>query len=284
MIDEVKEEREMTDFDRIRNYYKNFDEKNRLTDSNSGKLEYSMTMSILDRILPAEGSVLDLGGGAGAYSFPLAERGFKVTLADLSEDLIRQAADRKDEESCENLVSCDVVNAVDLGIYSDAQFDAVLLLGPLYHLTEESERTRCVSEVHRVLKPGGIVVAAFIPYLSGSVGVFDRYFWHPNQVDMDNLRKVFDSGKFTNLQELGFQEGYYATSDEIEKLFEECGFRKELVRSIRGIGFGREDSIYDLAEKNPEMFDAILSIINETSENKAVVEMCSHALYAGIRN
>ena len=63
----------MTDFDRIRNYYKYFDEQNRLTSSNSGRLEFETTMQVLHQYLPEEGKILDLGGGAGAYSFPLAD-------------------------------------------------------------------------------------------------------------------------------------------------------------------------------------------------------------------
>ena len=88
----------MTDFEKVKNYYKHFDEKNRLRNDNSGKLEFLMTMRILEKNLPAlddgnttEVSVLDLGGGAGVYSFPLAKKEYKVTLADLSETLLEQA-------------------------------------------------------------------------------------------------------------------------------------------------------------------------------------------------
>ena len=62
----------MTDFERVKDYYKNFDEKNRLSNSSHGKLEYMMTMDILKEHLPKGGTILDLGGGAGAYAFPLA--------------------------------------------------------------------------------------------------------------------------------------------------------------------------------------------------------------------
>ena len=74
----------MTDFEKVKNYYSHFDEKNRLRNDNSGKLEFLMTMRILEKNLPpiqesdgADGneasdvvSILDLGGGAGVYSFP----------------------------------------------------------------------------------------------------------------------------------------------------------------------------------------------------------------------
>ena len=103
----------MTDFEKVKNYYSHFDEKNRLRNDNSGKLEFLMTMRILEKSLPpvkvtenpegavANGaagansvdgvSILDLGGGAGVYSFPLAKKGYKVRLADLSETLLAQA-------------------------------------------------------------------------------------------------------------------------------------------------------------------------------------------------
>jgi len=47
----------MTDFNKVKNYYKNFDEKNRLQNDNSGKLEYNMTMNILGNNLPANGVI-----------------------------------------------------------------------------------------------------------------------------------------------------------------------------------------------------------------------------------
>ena len=162
----------MTDFEKVKNYYRHFDEKNRLRNDNSGKLEFLMTMRILEKKLPpvqmtesADGvSILDLGGGAGVYSFPLAKKGYKIVLADLSETLLAQAAKQKKEDDVQNLISCDQVNATDLSCYKDQSFDVVLLFGPLYHLTEKAEREKCISEVSRVLKRGGKIFASRMPW------------------------------------------------------------------------------------------------------------------------
>ena len=269
----------MTDFERIRQYYKYFDEKNRLINTNSGKLEYVMTTDILEKNLPSEGTILDLGGGAGAYSFHLAEKGYKVYLADLSEELIMMAKKQVQESGNNNLISCDVVNATDLSVYHNNQFDAILLLGPLYHLLEKEEREKCVSEVRRVLKTGGIVFAGFIPYLSGSIAIVDRYFGHPNQVNTENLMRVFQYGQFRNLENVGFQEGYYPTSAEIEMLFRQNGFNKLLTRSVRGFGYEKEDMLELMRQRDPSMFDTVMKIINETAENSAIIEMCGHAIH-----
>ena len=336
----------MTDFEKIKNYYKHFDEKNRLQNDNSGKLEFLMTMGVLEKYLPAVGeekpvssgvvagsrseavtgadsigkcardvSVLDLGGGAGAYAFPLAERGYKVTLADLSEDLIAQAKAQKEElakcaksagntanaetiakvvkvagnaginatncyaRAAENLVACDVANATDLSCYEAHKFDVVLLFGPLYHLLENAERSACIKEIHRVLKPGGKVFASFIPYLSGSIALLSRFYWRPEQVDINTLSEVFKSGQFKNLSDGGFQEGYYPTSEEIENLFDANGFEKIALRSIRGFGYEKEDMIYKF-ENTPD-FEKIIGLINDTAADKSIVEMCGHAIYVG---
>ena len=300
----------MTDFEKVKNYYSHFDEKNRLRNDNSGKLEFLMTMRILEKNLPsvqeAEGtdgsaswegvsnfslsgvadsvdgvSILDLGGGAGVYSFPLAKKGYKVWLADLSETLLAQANKQKEEDNVQNLISCDQVNATDLSCYKDQFFDVVLLFGPLYHLTEKAEREKCISEVSRVLKKGGKVFASFIPHLSGSIALVQRFCWSPDQVDINTLEECFESGNFKNLSDKGFQEGYYPVSEEIENLFSGNGFEKILLRSIRGFGYEKEDVIFKFKNKN--VFSKILDLIDSTAEDKSIIETCGHAMYVGVK-
>ncbi|MBR5419840.1 MAG: class I SAM-dependent methyltransferase [Lachnospiraceae bacterium] len=270
----------MTDFDKVRNYYRYFDEQNRLTNSNSGRLEFEITMEVLHQFLPGEGKILDLGGGAGAYSFPLADEGYSVYLADLSDELINKAKEYgKDKKRPP--VSYDVVNATDLNTYDDEQFDALILFGPLYHLLESSERLQCISEVKRVLKKSAPVFASFIPRLSGSIALIDRYFNHPDQVNAESLKESFQSGKFNNMADTGFQEGFYPSIDEIEELFSSNGFEKKLIRSLRGFGYEKEDSLYRLEKEDREMFDMTMRLLNETSQDRAIVEMCGHAIYVG---
>ena len=286
----------MTDFNKVRHYYSHFDEKNRLRNDNSGKLEYLMTMQILEKYLPAVNarekvgadagaseniSILDLGGGAGVYSFPLAKAGYQVTLADLSEDLLALAKKLKEEDGVKNLVACNLVNATDLSQYKDEQFDVVLLFGPLYHLLENDERQKCVAEINRVLKPHGKVFASFIPYLSGSISLVSRFCWSPEQVSVETLKEAFNSGKFNNLSDHGFQEGYYPKSEEIEKLFAENGFEKITLRSIRGFGYEKEDMIFKFKNKNA--FKDILNLISQTAEDKSIIETCGHAMYVGVK-
>jgi len=270
----------MTDFEKVKSYYSVFNEWGRL-DAPEGKLELELTMPLITSRLPPNAEILDLGGGPGRYTIELAKLGHMLHLADLSQTLLDVAKKHIDELDIKNVKSINQVNAVDLSIYSDASFDTVLILGPLYHLADEAERRSCIMEVKRVLKPNGLVFAAFIPYLSGAIGVAGRMFYFPDQVSVDTLKRVFEHGIFNNNANRGFQEGYYPTSDEIVSLFGENGFSKVGLRSIRGWGSSREEQIYKLKDENPEKYEIVINLLNKTSDDPSIIEMCSHAIYIG---
>jgi SAM-dependent methyltransferase len=119
------------------------------------RIELVRTKELLERFLPAApGSVLDVGGGPGAYAAWLAERGYRVHLVDPVPLHIEQAAARGGFTA-----ALGDARRLDEG---DSTYDAVLLLGPLYHLTERAERVGALAEARRVLRPGGIVAAAAI--------------------------------------------------------------------------------------------------------------------------
>jgi S-adenosylmethionine-dependent methyltransferase len=270
----------MTDFRKVEAYYNVFDEWNRL-DTSSGKLEFILTKNIIMNYLKEDDVILDLGGGPGRYSIEFASLGYLVHLADLSEELLKQAEQKINEYKLDNIKSISKVNAIDLSLYEDEIFDVVLVMGPLYHLTTVEERTSCLKEVFRVLKPNGKVIASYIPYLSGSIGIVDRYFYAPTHVNKTNLKKVFDDGTFNNNSSRGFQEGYYPTTIEIERLFIDSGFIEEKIRSVRGFGFGREEEIIKLMNEDKELYDIMIDLIDETSADPAIIETCAHAVYIG---
>lgn len=127
-----------------------------------GIIEKLRTLDILSRFLPpAPATVLDVGGAAGVYALPLAEKGYEVHLVDpvpLHVDQARRASAARDAHPLKSVV---VGHAEQLP-FGDATADAVLMLGPLYHLTEESRRLRALGEARRCLRPGGVLFAAAI--------------------------------------------------------------------------------------------------------------------------
>ena len=97
----------------------------------------------------SEGRLLEIGCGIGVDSIQLAGCGFEVTGVDLTESALEVAR----EFAVRREVSIDFEqgNAEDLA-FPDQSFDAVYSFGVLHH-TPDIEKA--VSEVHRVLRPGG---------------------------------------------------------------------------------------------------------------------------------
>jgi SAM-dependent methyltransferase len=135
-------------------YYRRGGERSRLA-AGVGRLEYLRTWDVLGRMLPpAPARVLDVGGASGVYAEPLAAVGYHVHVVDPVDTHVTDAAALPG-------VTASLGDARDLPV-PDASVDAVLLLGPLYHLPVRADRVRAWREAARVVRPGGPVVAATI--------------------------------------------------------------------------------------------------------------------------
>ncbi len=142
----------------VDHYEHDIDESERIS-SGLGSLELVRTREIIERYLPpGRLRVLDVGGGAGVHARWLAESGHAVELVDPMPRHVERAR---------SLVAEGLGITAELGDaralhHAPATFDAVLLLGPLYHLTDRRDRVTAWREALRVVKPGGLVYAAAI--------------------------------------------------------------------------------------------------------------------------
>lgn len=135
-------------------YYEQDKENDRLR-AGRGRLEFWRTQDVLRRALPpAPARVLDVGGGTGVHAEWLAADGHEVELIDLMPSHVERAARLAG-------VTARQGDARRLPV-PDESVDAVLLLGPLYHLADRADRVRALAEAVRVVRPGGLVAAATI--------------------------------------------------------------------------------------------------------------------------
>jgi SAM-dependent methyltransferase len=142
----------------IETHYRTGYERSRLFPGGQPSLEYVRSMELLERLLPTPPArVLDAGGGPGTYAAPLARRGYRVHLVDpvpLHVDQARQASGA-DPAARFTVALGDARELAE----PDASQDAVLLFGPLYHLTEAGQRRQALAQARRVLAPGGRLLA-----------------------------------------------------------------------------------------------------------------------------
>ena len=139
----------------------------------TSRIELARTQELLERFLPAPpASVLDVGGGPGVYAAWFAERGYSVHLVDPVALHVERAAARGGFTA--------VLGDARALEEPDASVDAVLLLGPLYHLTARTDRLRALAETRRVVRPGGIVAAAAISRFASLLdGLLQGYLADP---------------------------------------------------------------------------------------------------------
>lgn len=187
-------------------HYLETKESERLSSAH-GELERLRTLEILARALPpAPAVIFDIGDAAGAYAFPLSERGYVVHLIDPVEIHLEQAK-ALSAASGTTLGSITKGDARCLSAQPNSA-DAVLLLGPLYHLIERSDRLMALREARRILKPKGVLIAAAISRFASLIDGLARGFFRDPE-----FRKIVASDLAT---------GSAPQPDESNCLFHDC--------------------------------------------------------------
>ncbi|MEN3358854.1 MAG: hypothetical protein V7637_2836 [Mycobacteriales bacterium] len=143
----------------IAHYEHEYDEIDRLGGGRAPGLELLRTRDVIARHAPSPPArVLDVGGGPGVYAGWLAGLGYQVRLIDPVERHVEQA---RALAATGPGFQADVGDARRMD-EPDRSADLVLLLGPLYHLTSRPHRLAALAEARRVLRPGGLLIAAAI--------------------------------------------------------------------------------------------------------------------------
>lgn len=105
----------------------------------------------LDEISPGSERILDLGCGTGQLTKALSLRGYKTTGIDISRAMILRARALAPD------VTFEVANASAMPFSANSFDAAVSLFDTLNHLTRQ-ELPKALSEINRVLRPGGLLV------------------------------------------------------------------------------------------------------------------------------
>jgi ubiquinone/menaquinone biosynthesis C-methylase UbiE len=210
----------------ITDFYQQTSEETRL-EAGPFQLEEARTRELIQRYAPPPpGTVVDVGGAAGAYSLWLAKTGYTVHLIDAVPRLVAEA-ERRSAAAGSSLASCRVGDARALDVPAQTA-DVVLLFGPLYHLTEAADRRRALGEARRVLKPRGRLFAAAISRCASA---------------LDGLsRDLFQDPRFAAIVEQDLRDGQHRNPTERLDYFTTAYFHRpeELAAEVRAAGLALE--------------------------------------------
>lgn len=265
----------------MHHYAKVFDESKRLVHP-SGQLELVRSQELLLRYLPPPpATVLDVGGGTGIYSFWLARSGYQVYLIDAMPSHVEQAQRAQEAQPDHPLAGAIVGDARYLE-RADESADAVLLFGPLYHLTEHEDRLQALREVRRVLRSGGVVLAAGV---SRFASVFDG-LWRgflDDPVFQSIVHRDLIDGQHRNPTNHPhyFTTTYFHHPAELRTELEEAGLRHEATLAIEGPGW----LLPDFGEhwNNIARRERLLDIIRRIEAEPSLLGTSAHLMAIGRR-
>ena len=250
----------------IDSFYSQVNEDSRLTKHRAGQLEYSTTMSYINRFADKDSKILEIGAGTGRYSIALAKQGMDVTAVELLENNLSVL--KENSKGIDNIRSYQA-DATDLSLFPDDSFDLTLSFGPMYHLYEKDEVNKAIDEVIRVTKPDGVLMFAFISVF----GIMYANYFYGNW-SRGQKENFTDDYKIRHFKEQLFT-GY--DIKEFEELF--------MDKPVEWITTTGVDGLIEPLEMRPDFnlsdedFEAFSKWYLQFSENRELLAASNHLLY-----
>jgi len=158
--------------------------------------EANFINQIVQKLWPEANKILDIGCGTGEHAIRMAQRGYKVTCVDTSQDMLKLAREKANTAGVSIDFRCKDLGKLDF----NEEFQAAYCLGYTFlYLTVYSEVENFLKNINRALLPSGILLIDFLNgwsliekypkdkfvYRDGQTTIFQF-----NQASLDKRRRV----------------------------------------------------------------------------------------------
>ena len=259
----------------VQPYYDQDAEEERLL-VGAGPLEFLRTKQLLTRFLQPQSRIADVGGGTGRYAEWLSDEGHDVELVDPMPLHVSRAEARAGGRFAVRLG-----DARELP-FADETFDAVLLLGPLYHLDAREERLRALHQAVRVCRHGGIVAAAAISRLAPLLGsARSRSILVPEV--LANVRDESRSGRRVPPERRTglFPDAYFHLPGELRAELGVAGVEVRAIFGVEGPAWLIDD--FSATWADDELRARIVAAADAVEEDEHLVGLSPHLLAVAFR-
>jgi ubiquinone/menaquinone biosynthesis C-methylase UbiE len=228
--------------------------------------------------------VIDVGGAAGAYALPLAAERYEVHLVDPMALHVDQARAASEGQPQAPLASIAVGDARALP-FADESADAVLMLGPLYHLTEAADRALALREACRVLRPGGLLAAAAITRFASTLdGIVQGFLLEAGFEQIVERDLVDGQHRNPDAHPGWFTTAYFHRPDELEREVAAAGFDVRGVLAIEGaVGAAAETHALDAWLDDPGRREVLLRAIRRVEAEPSLLGASPHVMALATR-
>lgn len=259
----------------MRAYYEQGKERDRLAGA-KGILEFERTKEILQRRMPpVPASVADIGGGPGRYALWLAEQGYTVQHRDLMDLHVEQL-----RVSGSPSIRTAVGDARDIDL-PDSSVDAVLLLGPLYHLRDREDRIQALKEARRIVRDGGpVFVAAISRWAPRLDGVLQERLYERSPDFQSLLPEVERSGNLPPVVPSGFIGYTHRPGDLVDEI-SQAGLRVDDLVGVEGLPLAGTDMESRVGD--PTAWDVVLDAARAIERVPELLGLSPHLIATATR-
>lgn len=248
----------------LEDYYNHFDEDGRL-DTRHGQVEFITAVKYIEEVLNDDKNkkILDIGAGTGKYSCYFDQKGYKVTALELVPHNIEVFKSKNSN------VEIHQGNALDLSIFDDESFDVTLLFGPMYHLLNNEDKVRALSEAKRVTKNNGTI---FVSYYMNDFSIITYGFIK------GNIREAISEGRVDdNFHVVSKKDDLYSMVriEDIELFNDSLGLSREKIVAQDGASDYIRTAINKLSEED---FNIYVKYHLSICERKDLLGASSHLL------
>jgi S-adenosylmethionine-dependent methyltransferase len=257
----------------VRDYYnQNAEREWQRLETPLSRIEFASALWLINKYFPKQGHIADIGGGPGRYAIHLLQLGYRVTLFDLSEALLRVAQAQLNVLGLQAQVV--LGDARHLDVLPAEGFDAALLMGPMYHLNEAEDRQQVLQHLRRILRPGG---TALITYLNAwgliRTGLADFPAWYR---DIATLRAMVSGQNFAGQSLSGFTECHWSTPEMALAEVELAQLEVVSYAGAQGFGGGMRPVLERLAAENPDAYQNVVQVAAEMCELRQCRDATEH--------
>ncbi|SMB85773.1 class I SAM-dependent methyltransferase [Deinococcus hopiensis] len=244
--------------------------------SGHNQLEQLRVQELMLRFLPpAPARVLDIGGGPGAHALWLAHHGYVVDLLDVVPLHVEQALAASQLQAETPLNGAVVGDACALP-FETGSADAVLLFGPLYHLTQREDRLKALSEARRVLREGGVLLAMNVNRFASTFdGLFGGMYADPEFMAMAN-QDLLDGQHRPPPGKPYFTTTFFHHPFELRDELLEAGFTVSALLGVEGPGWTMRD--FDEAWADPERRKWLIQVAQRLEEEVTLLGASAHVM------
>ncbi len=255
-------------------YYGQGREQDRLFDDGTGVLERLRTWDLFERVLPAGGRVLDVGGGAGVHAAWLARRGYEVELFDPVPLHVTQAQELSASLPAGQRFIAELADARHVP-REDATADVLLLLGPLYHLVDAADRQTALAEALRLLRPGGVLVAAAVSRFAWPMDAYRQQMASDPAIHASITYSLQTGESVAEPGPASFW-AYFHRPNEFEAEISRSGFRNVSLYGVEGFAWllpHLDDILSD-----PTRRDRLLLLLRDLETESGLLGVSAHLL------